>query len=254
MTPDQIRLIIKEEISNYLLNTENDILEEGWKDKLTKGLAGLALAGGLGLSGPAQAQSAPTGELTSVERPLNQAEILKSDVKRKLVADFNALKLKDKYNMPVILKTSDSRIDELSKAVADMAISKGHEKGIDRYTEIAVNLIKTGIEAGGDLGPTIDFVKSSFIKRTKKKKLKRTVTSYETRNNPRIIQQAVFGIWIDAQQGKDIGPASDKLTKALVRGIKDKDISKADAKKILQLVSKPNNISKINKILGLQDK
>ncbi len=248
-----MKLLI-EQWRNYQeqLELEKELLEEGWRDKLTKGLAGLALAGGLGLGAPSKAQAQDTGTMTSVERPLSQVEILSSDVERKIVSDFNNLKLKNRFAEPIVLKRSD--VTSLAKTVSKMAISRGHQKGVDKYAEVAVRLLKIGVSEGADVEPVIEYVEGNFAKRIKKEKKepKSTVTSYEVRDNPRIIQQSVMGVWMTASQGGSIDKALDKLTKNLVRGIKDGDITREDAQKILKLVNSPDNSQKIDKILGLQ--
>ena len=48
------------------VDLDKELLEEGLKDKITKGLAGLALAGGLGLGMPSKAQAQTPGTISSI--------------------------------------------------------------------------------------------------------------------------------------------------------------------------------------------
>ena len=81
------------------------------------------------------------------------------------------------------------------------------------------------------------------------------VQSFETRDNPRLVQQAVFGVFLAAGQNESMDkPIDDRMSK-MKRAIKAGSMSREDAKKILKLIPKgPSAMDEINKILGLQKK
>tara|TARA_A100001011_G_scaffold399882_1_gene510766 strand:- start:13305 stop:14027 length:723 start_codon:yes stop_codon:yes gene_type:complete len=239
-----------EQWRGYQNSLEEESLEEGLKDKITKAMAGLALAGGLGLASPSKAQAQTPGTISSVERALSKAEIISSDIEKQIVNKFNKLSIK--YDISLVRRD----VKGLAMAVAKMAVSMGHnhQKGIEKYSQVAVNLLEIGFRDGAGKGPVIDYVKKAFEKRIEKKKPKRKVTvqKYEIRDNPRLVQQAVFGVFLAAGQGESLKKPMDNFIEVLKRAIKDGDLTLEKGKKILNLLKDgPQAQDKINKLLGL---
>ena len=125
------------------------------------------------------------------------------------------------------------------------------------YSKTAVNIIKDGIRRGGNKKEVVNIARQSFerLAKVKNKKTMVRVQSFETRDNPRLVQQAVFGVFLAAGQNESMDKPIDDLMSKMKRAIKDGSMSREDAKKILKLIPKgPSAMDEINKILGLQKK
>ena len=231
-------------------------LEEGIKDKITKGLAGLALAGGVGLGVPNKAQAQTPGTISSVERPISDSEYAASDKLKEMLKILTNDPAIDDLGMKVSFQKSD--LKELAKIMSEYAAAKGHkgDKAVKIYSKAAVNIIKDGIRRGGNKKEVVDIARQSFKKRLAQIKDKKTmvrVQSFEIRDNPRLVQQAVFGVFLAAGQDESMDKPIDDLMSKMKRAIKDGSMSREDAKKILKLIPEgPNSMDQINKILGLQ--
>ena len=142
--------------------------------------------------------------------------------------------------------------------MSEYAAAKGHkgDKAVKIYSKAAVNIIKDGIRRGGNKKEVVDIARQSFKKRLAQIKDKKTmvrVQSFEIRDNPRLVQQAVFGVFLAAGQDESMDKPIDDLMSKMKRAIKDGSMSREDAKKILKLIPEgPNSMDQINKILGLQ--
>jgi len=240
------------------IDLDKELLEEGLKDKITKGLAGLALAGGLGFSSPSKAQN--TSQPAGIEVSANKVNDMSSNIEKKLISIFNSSDIKDDIGLKITLK--DDEIKGLAKTIAEYAVMRGHDsqKGVRVYSQTAVNILEDAFKRGAGRLEAIDLVKQSFEKRiaqTKAEKKKaKTVTrtqSFETRDNPRLVQQAVFAIFLAAGQGESLDKPMDDLMSKIKTAIDDGSMSKEDAKKILKLIPEgPSKMDEISKILGLQ--
>ena len=240
------------------IDLEKEILEEGIRDKITKGLAGLALAGGIGLGAPTKAQAQTPGTISSVERPISDSEYAASDKLKEMLRILTKDPAIDDLGDKVSFQKSD--LVELAKTMSEYAAAKGHkgDKAVKVYSKTAVNIIKDGIRRGGNKKEVVNIARQSFKERLAKVKNKKTmvrVQSFETRDNPRLVQQAVFGVFLAAGQNESMDKPIDDLMSKMKRAIKDGSMSREDAKKILKLIPKgPSAMDEINKILGLQKK
>ena len=232
LTEKEIIDIIESELESYLI-------DEGLKDKITKGLAAAALAGGLGFGTPAQA----TPDFTSTETPITQvaesgtARNIEAKLKKKGIDGFSAAELQG----------IGQRLDKA------FMISNTSKENLENW---AVNFITDSInDIGASKKDTIKAVETAIQKnldkRAKKPEMKRTVTKTEFRRNDLIIQQKVYSVFM-AQDQAALDKASDELVKALAKGVKDKTVSREEAREILTLSQNSKNADKINKILGLQ--
>lgn len=238
------------------VDLDKELLEEGLKDKITKGLAGLALAGGLGLGMPSKAQAQTPGTISSVERSISDSEYAASDMVKEMLSQLAASPAKDDVGLKVNFQPND--LKQLAKSMSEYASLKGHkgDRAVKAYSKAAINIIKDGIKTGGSKMEVVGIAKESFEQMKKKVKAKKTTSraqSFETRDNPRLVQQAVFGVFLAAGQGESMDKPMDDLMSKMKRAIKDGSMSKADAKKILKLIPEgPSKMDQINAILGLQ--
>ena len=238
------------------LDLDKELLEEGLKDKITKGLAGLALAGGLGLGMPSKAQAQTPGTISSVERSISDSEYAASDMLKEMLSRLAGDPAVDDLGMKVNFQKSD--LQKLAKTMSEYASLKGHkgDRAVKAYSKAATNIIKDGVKSGGSKQEVVGIALESFNKMIAKVKSEKTagkVQSYETRDNPRLVQQAVFGVFLAAGQGESMDKPMDDLMSKIKRAIKDGSMSKADAKKILKLIPEgPSKMDQINAILGLQ--
>ena len=175
LSKQEILRIIDEEIEVF-------VLEEGWKDKITKGLAAAALAGGMGLGGAAQASP---GELTSVETPITQvaqsqtAVDIAAALKSQGVEGYSA---DDLNNLGKLL-------DKALKLSGSGTTNAGLE-------EWAVSFIVDAQQDGASKDMIIKAVEGVLKKAIAKRTPAKTTTSnVEMRNNPVIVQQSVLGMW-----------------------------------------------------------
>ena len=232
LTEKEIIDIIDSELESYLI-------DEGLKDKITKGLAAAALAGGLGFGTPAQA----TPDFTSTETPITQvaesgtARNIEAKLKKKGIDGFSAAELQG----------IGQRLD---KAFMMSNVPK------ENLEDWAVNFITDSInDIGASKKDTIKAVETAIQKtldkRAKKPEMKRTVTRTDMRRSDLIIQQAVYGVFMARDQAA-LDKAGDVLVKELAKGVKDITITREEAREILTLSQSSKNADKINKILGLQ--
>ena len=250
--------LIMEQWRNYQnsIDLDKQLLEKGLKDKITKGLAGLALAGGIGLGMPSKAQAQTPGSISSTERAISDVEYVASDMLKEMLNILAKDPAIDDLGMKVNFEKSD--LKELANTMSKYAAAKGHkgDKAIKAYSRASVNIIKDGLKSGGNKQEVANIAKQSFEKMLAKVKDKKTtvrVQSFETRDNPRLVQQAVLGVFLAAGQGESMDKPMDDLMSNIKKAIKDNSMSVEDAKKILKLIPKgPNAMDEINKILGLQ--
>ena len=240
------------------VDLDKELLEEGLKDKITKGLAGLALAGGLGLGMPSKAQAQTPGTTSSVELSISDSEYAASDMLKEMLSRLAGDPAVDDLGMKVNFQKSD--LQKLAKTMSEYASLKGHkgDRAVKAYSKASINIIKDGIKSGGSKQEVVGIAIESFNKMIAKVKSekpagKAQVQSYETRDNPRLVQQAVFGVFLAAGQGESMDKPMDDLMSKIKRAIKDGSMSKEDAKKILKLIPEgPSKMDQINAILGLQ--
>ena len=238
------------------VDLDKELLEEGLKDKITKGLAGLALAGGIGLGMPSKAQAQTPGTISSTERAISDVEYVASDMLKEMLNILAKDPAIDDLGMKVNFEKSD--LKELANTMSKYAAAKGHkgDKAIKAYSKASINIIKDGVKSGGNKKEVVDIARQSFKKRLAQIKDKKTmvrVQSFEIRDNPRLVQQAVFGVFLAAGQDESMDKPIDDLMSKMKRAIKDGSMSREDAKKILKLIPKgPDAMDEINKILGLQ--
>ena len=144
----------------------------------------------------------------------------------------------------------------MEKEIDSIKLTPPSSSQIKAYSKASINIIKDGVKSGGNKQEVANIAKQSFEKMLAKVKNKRTtvrVQSFETRDNPRLVQQAVFGVFLAAGQGESMDKPMDDLMSNIKKAIKDNSMSIEDAKKILKLIPKgPNAMDEINKILGLQ--
>ncbi len=127
-----LETIIKEEI-------EKALLEEGFKDKLTKGLAGLALAGGLGLATPnvaAASPASPDAAVASVKKgpmypSLGYSTIEEQEQVMNMLLDkvVSAIKA-DKKKHAIYKKIPDEEGSKLLMAIVDQGYERLRKKGM----------------------------------------------------------------------------------------------------------------------------
>ena len=123
ITKNQLELIIKEEI-------EAALLEEGFKDKLTKGLAGLALAGGLGLATPnvASAEEPTSKPAITMNNPslgfsmANEEQKIQDKLREEI---FSTLKA-DKTKMRMLAKLNREEPGSVKKITDKMLIQSAN--------------------------------------------------------------------------------------------------------------------------------
>ena len=126
-----LELIIKEEI-------EAALLEEGFKDKLTKGLAGLALAGGMGLATPnvasaTEPQSKPAITMNNPSLGFSMADEEKKIQDRLREEIFSALKA-DRAKMKMLANLNREKPGSVKK-ITDKLLIQSANRAITMYND-----------------------------------------------------------------------------------------------------------------------
>ena len=263
LTEEKIAQLIEEEIERMI---EEGLMQD-IASKASTTIKALALAATLGGAGMGTAHAAP-GQLQSTETPITSTTSARnavgSRVAQSLAEKINNLNLKDKYGLKI--EVDSSQTTELGEITARMYNEFGHgNQTIDDYTDATLGILKVGFDQGVSEGQLFSFVHKLLVKKMKKRQKKKRaasrrirITKTEHRNNPLIVQQAVLGIFVDANQGKPVGPALDNLSKQMIRAVKDGDMTKAEAKKVYDVLrskqTPDKQMDQITKILKLDKK
>jgi len=242
--------IIKEEIEKAI---EEGFLQD-LGSKASNVMKGLAIAAAIGGASPAAA--APAGRLQHTETPIVSARHVDA-VAIALAKKINDAKFKDRFGLDLRADPNDPNIEKLAKTITELYNHHSHgDQTIELYTQKVFEVMETTLRSKSPAWQVYNYTNTVLRKKFKKKKKTKkrlTVTKTTFRNNPILIQQAVLGIFLDANAGKSIKPALKNLRNALKHGIRSKDITREDASRIFTALKKKPSVamSEINKILKL---
>jgi len=230
-----IKEIIVEEILKFL---NEETIEESWKSKLQKFLAGATLAGGMGLT---PAQAAPSGQMTSTETPITQTSRVESASASKIVKILKQNGIKD---------ISAPEVNEIGR-LADKVWRLRAKKGVssDDWLQKLGDWFATQIKLNGKDEAIKDV--EEYLKN--KMPPERTVTQSTFINHRAVVQNALNGIGAALLSSGDVGAAIGKFADAVKAAYKGGDLSKEEVRKISNIMQDDTTMSskleKINKIL-----
>ena len=234
MSEERIHQIIKEEVQRTL---EEGLMQD-LAGKARSTLQALTIAGAIGAGGMAQA--APVGGVQAHGGEVSASRHSTGDVTAMLADKINASGFKDRFGLSINVSAADPSMRDLGEATLELFDAWAHDdQTIQEYVDVTFEILKSGMKEGASpsslSGYVVKLLKQKINKAPKKSSV--TVSTHEFVNNPMVIQQATYSVYLDASAGKDIGPSLDKLTLALKRGVEDKDITRAEARKILKAMS-----------------